>query len=94
MLMKYSTGFTTLKKKIAANTVNLEKVVSNVLVSSLISIKEPEMVDARYHKVVYMRNENMYLIIGKGVTEKVTWEDMPASVKTMVNSKAINVTVE
>jgi len=94
-------GYNTLQKNyVKRNEFYLDKIVSRILAEILFETRtsvdtDPNtiLIDARYYKVVYLRNERKYLIIGRK-TEKLAWENLPSSVKTMIKRKNIEVIVE
>ena len=99
MKMMYVNGFNNLQRN--NRPVYFDQVVSRILTEVLFKSRthttiDPNttLIDTRYYKVIYFRNEDKYLLIGREKTEKLDWSDLPSSVKTMIFKKDIELIVE
>jgi len=93
-------GFRDIKRMARNNNMHLDKLVSRILTEALFKSRsvvtcsnKTEYIDARYHKVVYFRENDTYLVIGRE-TKRMSWDNVPSSVKSMIKAKTIPVVIE
>ena len=102
MRMNEITGFKKVNKVYGKQSNRyLDTIVHRILAEALFRTRtsvsidpNKNFIDARYYKVVYLRKENKYLVIGREGTRKLDWEFVPSSVKTMIKTKNIPLIVE